>query len=547
MRTMTLSGLALLALITSVTRADERPNILFCFADDWGQYASAYRTGADDPTPNAVVNTPNVDRVAREGVLFRNAFVNAPSCTPCRSALLSGQYFYRTGRGAILQGAVWDASIPSFPLILRDAGYRIGYMYKVWGPGSPTNAPIGANETKYDGHGTRFNQFSQNVSQAADHAAEKQKLLDEVRGNFTDFLADRSAGQPFCFWFGPTNCHRKWVKGSGKDLWGLNPDNLKGKLPPFLPDNEVIRQDFCDYLGEVQAFDAGVGVLLDELEQRGELDRTLVVISGDHGIPGFPRGKCNLYDFGVRVALAVRWPQQIPPSRVLDDFVNLMDLAPTFLEAGGETPPKVMTGRSLMPALKSAGEGQVDPTRDYVVVGRERHVAAARTDNLPYPQRALRTKDFLYIRNFRPERWPMGTGPGYGEPAGPIASFDELTQETFLAFGDMDASPTKAWIVTHRSDEGVPPFFDIAFGLRPGEELYDLTSDPQCMHNLAEDSAHAVRKAVLSGRLMDILTQTGDPRVIDNGRKFESPPFTNGANNQPTRVRRGAGSASPVR
>ncbi len=312
MRTIAFSTLLALMCLSSPVCGDERPNILFCFADDWGQYASAYRTGADDQTPNAIVSTPHVDRVAREGVLFRNAFVNAPSCTPCRSALLSGQYFFRTGRGAILQGAVWDASIPSYPLILRDAGYHIGYTYKVWGPGTPTNAPYGANETRYQGHGTQFNQFSQHVSRSQDPEATRQDLLDEVRGNFTDFLADRQAGQPFCYWFGPTNCHRKWVRGSGQALWGLNPDDLRGKMPPFLPDNEVIREDFCDYLGEVQAFDAAVGVLLEELEQRGELEKTLVVISGDHGIPGFPRGKCNLYDFGVQVALAVRSGARFP-------------------------------------------------------------------------------------------------------------------------------------------------------------------------------------------------------------------------------------------
>jgi N-sulfoglucosamine sulfohydrolase len=295
------------AFLNAAESKTSRPNILFCFADDWGRYASAYRHGPDDQTLNAIVNTPNFDRIAREGVLFNNAFVNAPSCTPCRSSLLSGQYFYRTGRGAILQGAIWDEKIPSYPLLLKQHGYHIGHTYKVWSPGSPANAPYGAAATAYNKSGTKFNRFSQFVSAAKDHNAAKQTLYDEVRGNFRDFLTDRKPDQPFCCWFGPTNCHRKWVKGSGKDLWGMDPKALQGKMPPFLPDNEIVRQDFCDYLGEVQAFDAGVGVLMEELERLGELDNTLIVVSGDHGIPGFPRGKCNLYDFGVHVALAVRW------------------------------------------------------------------------------------------------------------------------------------------------------------------------------------------------------------------------------------------------
>src|SRR3954470_22502094 len=127
----------------------ERPNILFLFADDWGRYASVYAKHEKQPSPNQVVKTPNIDRVAERGVLFRHAFVNAPSCTPCRSSLLSGRYFFTTGRGAILQGAVWDSSIPSFPLLLKDSGYDIGKMAKVWSPGTPADAPIGKQQYAY--------------------------------------------------------------------------------------------------------------------------------------------------------------------------------------------------------------------------------------------------------------------------------------------------------------------------------------------------------------------------------------------------------------
>ena len=518
-------------------RSDARPNILFCFADDWGRYASAYRIGKNDRTPNSVVNTPNFDRIAREGALFNNAFVNAPSCTPCRSSLLSGQYFFRTGRGAILQGAIWDAKIPSYPLILKENGYHIGHTYKVWSPGSPANAPYGAKKSAYNQAGRRFNRFSQFVSAAKDHDAAKQTLYDEVRQNFRGFIRDRNQGQPFCYWFGPTTCHRKWTAGSGKKLWGIDPDDLQGKMPPFLPDNELIRQDFADYLGEVQAFDAAVGVLLDELKQLGELENTLIVVSGDHGIPGFPRGKCNLYDFGVHVPLAVRWGTAVakppadadskPAGRTVDDFINLMDLAPTFLEAAGVKPPKVMTGRSFVNILQSDKNGQVDPTRDYVVVGRERHVAAARINYLPYPQRAIRTKDFLYIRNYKPDRWPMGVAPGYGRPAGPLGEYAKLEQNTFVAFGDLDASPTKAWIATHRDDPGMQRFFDFAFGRRPAEELYDLRSDPHQVRNVAQNEKFAASRKQLSERLNSILKNAGDPRVTGDGSTFDKPPFSN--------------------
>ena len=508
-----------------LSAAETRPNIVFAFADDWGKYASAYAElepgGISD-----LVSTPHFDRVASEGVLFRNAFVNAPSCTPCRSSLLSGQFFWRTGRGAILQGARWDLAIPSYPLLLRDAGYHIGHTYKVWSPGSPANAPYGAAKYAYNRRGSRFNGFSQRVSAAQDIAAGKQALLEEVRGNFQDFLTARTAGQPFCYWFGPTNCHRKWIAGSGKKLWGIDPDGLQGKLPEFLPDVPVVREDVADYLGEVQAFDAGLGVLLAELERIGELDNTLVVVSGDHGIPGFPRGKCNLYDFGTAVPLAIRWPKKIPAGRVLEDFVCLPDLAPTFLEAGETQVPDAMTGRSLLGLLATTQSGLVDATRDHVVMGRERHVAKARTDLLPYPQRAIRTQDFLYIRNFKPSRWPMGTAAGYGAPDGPLPKHDQLVNNTFGAFGDLDASPTKAFVIEHRKDTGGQTYFDLAFGLRPEEELFDLKNDPDQIHNVAQDPAYQKQRQALSERLMQILKTTGDPRTAGDGSTYDKPPFT---------------------
>lgn len=509
----------------SLPAAEQRPNILFAFADDWGRYASIYAE-REPGGINDLVSTPHFDRIAREGVLFTHAFVNAPSCTPCRSALLSGQYFWRTGRGAILQGAVWDPNIPVYPLMLRDAGYHIGYSFKVWGPGTPANAPYGEQKYAYARRGSKFNNFSQYVSAQPDVEKAKRDLYEETRGNFRDFLADRPSGRPFCYWWGPTNVHRKWVQGSGKKLWGLDPDALQGKLPPFLPDVPIIREDVADYLGEVQAFDAGLGVLLEELERIGELDKTLIVVSGDHGMPGVPRGKCNLYDFGVHVALAVRWGARAPGGRIVEDFVCLPDLCPTFLEAAGVPVPEVMTGRSLLPVLLSDRSGQVDPSRDFVVVGRERHVASVRAGNLPYPQRAIRTRDYLYIRNFRPDRWPMGEGPGYGQPEGPMPSFEDLRENTFAAFGDMDASPTKAWLIQHRSDPGMDLYLDYAFGRRPAEELYDLRTDPHCLNNLAADPNFAQVRSDLAERLMSVLTATGDPRVTGDGSTFDRPPFS---------------------
>ena len=516
-----------LGALGTFAHAADRPNILFCFADDWGRYAGVYATVENRPSINQVVKTPNIDRVARQGVLFKNAFVTAPSCTPCRSSLLSGQYFFRTGRGAILQGAQWDANIPSYPLLLRDAGYQIGKSYKVWSPGTPADAPYGGQKYAYEKAGRDFNQFSQNatklVRSGMTFEAAKETILAQVRDNFDSFLADRQPGQPFCYWFGPTLTHRAYEKGSGKALWGIEPDSVKGRLPKFMPDVPEVRADYTDYMGEIQAWDAGVGVLLEKLKAIGELDNTLVVISGDHGMPGVPGGKCNLYDFGVGVALIARGPG-VKAGRVVEDFVNLMDLAPTFLEAGGVKAPDVMTGRSFMNVLRSEKSGRVDPSRDWVVTGRERHVGAAREENLPYPHRALRTPEFLYIRNFAPDRWPMGS-PKFTSQSD-LPTREALEKNTFVAFGDMDASPTKAWLVGQYGEPQWQWHYDYAFAKRPGEELYDLQNDPDQTKNLAADPAFGVRKKELSERLLKVLTDAQDPRVMGDGKTFERPPFT---------------------
>lgn len=505
----------------------KKPNILFCFADDWGRYASAYAAvDGERPSLNQVVKTPHIDRLAAEGVLFRNAFVPAPSCTPCRSSLLSGRYFWNTGRGAILEGAEWEATIPSWPLALRDAGWHIGKSHKVWSPGKSPDAPYGGQRYAYE-RGREVNNFSENATRIVESgetvATARERMLAQVRTAFDAFLADRKEGQPWGYFFGATTTHRKWVRGSGKALWGIEPDLLKGKLPAFLPDVPEVREDVADYLGEVQAWDAYIGVLYEQLAAVGELDNTLIVVSGDHGMPGVPRGKCNLYDFGTGVTLAARVPGG-KAGRVVDDFVNIMDLAPTFLEAAGIAPPAGMNARSLWPVLASEQSGQVDPERTWVITGRERHVANAREESRPYPMRALRTRDFLYIRNFAPDRWPLGA-PGEAADA-MLPEAKRLENETRAAFPDMDASPTKAWLIAHRDDPQWKRHYDFAFAKRPAEELYDLRKDQDQVENVADHPEYTAEKQKLAEQLLRTLAAAHDPRAGAGEPRFEQPPYT---------------------
>lgn len=522
------SGLLLFLLLLTRTVAADAPrlNILFVFADDWGRYASAYRGLDGRPTVNDVIATPHIDAVARQGTLFRNAFVNAPSCTPCRSSLMSGRYFFQTGQGAILTGAVWDDKIPAYPLLLRDAGYHIGKSFKVWGPGTLADAPFGGQAYAYQKAGNDCNNFSERATAMVAHgktvAAARDAILAQVRANFDAFLAARPPGKPWHYFFGPTTTHRTWVKGSGKKLWGIEPDSLQGKLPKFLPDVPEVREDIADYLGECLAVDAYVGVLMERLAASGELENTVVVLSGDHGMPGVTNGKCNLYDHGISVPLVIRWPGT-KPGRIVDDLVRLPDLMPTFLDIGGVKAPENLYGRSLAPLMHSDRAGVIDPTRDWIVAGRERHVGSAREDNLPYPMRCLRTPDYLYIRNFKPDRWPMGAPYEAGKAIPDLALIDKNTR---AAYADMDASPTKTWLLTHQREPQWLRYVDLAFAKRPAEELYDIRHDPDQVTNLATDPAYAATKRQLSDRLMGILTAAADPRVTGDGSTFDHLPYT---------------------
>lgn len=518
--------MSLFMLPHAVQAADPPPNIVIIFADDWGCYAGAYARCEGPTSVHTLLNTPHIDRLAQEGVLFRYAFVPSPSCTPCRSALMTGRHFWQTGRASILRGAVWDDQLPAFPLLLHRAGYHIGETYKVWGPGEPHDAPFGAGQHRFERRGTRFNQFSQTVTAQMERGVPREtainQLLAEVRGNFDDFMNARPAGQPFCYWLGPTNTHRPWVRGSGKQIWGLNPDHLQGKLPRFLPDVPEIREDFCDYLGEIMALDAAVGVIVQRLEELGERERTLIILSGDHGPPGFGRGKCNLYDFGTRVPLIISGPGVVR-GMIVEELVSLVDLAPTLYAFAGVSPPADLAGRSLQPWLTNSSPPRPSPTRA-VFSGRERHVEDAREGYLPYPQRAIRTSNYLYIVNFRPERWPLGDPKHHGSALGQPER-EALSTNTRLTLADDDASPTKAWLVLHADDPQFSNYYQLIYGKRPSEELYDLSRDPDQLQNLAENTDYTKIKTELRAKLWDELTRTSDPRLIDDGRYYETPPL----------------------
>jgi len=265
-----------------------------------------------------------------------------------------------------------------------------------------------------------------------------------------------------------------------------------------------VRSDILDYYYEIERFDRETGEMLQLLEQAGQLDNTIVVMTSDNGFP-FPRAKATCYDAGTKMPLAIRWPARVRTGHTVDDFINLTDLAPTFLEAAGLSPSPEMTGRSLMPLLLAENAGHIDPARDHVIVGRERH-ANVRAENVGYPIRALRTGRYLYLRNFHPERWPAGDPPLYGD-------VDEHLS--------ISASPSKQAVVENNGSTQTKRLFELAFGKRPAEELYDLREDPWQMNNVAENATYDTERKRLRAQLNAYLLQTKDPRASGSGDVFD--------------------------
>lgn len=444
----------------------EAPNILFCIADDWGwPHAGVYG--------DTVVQTPNFDLLAKSGLLFEQAYVSSPSCTPSRSAILTGQHFWRLGQAGNLWSTL-DRKLPVYPLLLEEAGYFIGSWRKSWGPG---NLSIGGYDTL--------------------------RPAGKKYTSFTNFLKEKPADRPFCFWLGASDPHRPYEAGIGKAS-GIQVGAVQ--VPGFYPDEEIIKSDIADYYFEVNRFDKDVGRALHQLDSLGELENTIIVVTGDHGMP-FPRCKANLYDWGTRVPLVISWGAKIKESKRIQDFVSLIDLAPTFLEFAGLEVPEEMTGKSLRPVVEGGDEG-----RNYVTMGRERHTPAQESPSLAgYPARAIRTRDYLYIRNLFPERWPVGVPAGATHPFG--------------VFADCDNGPTKTFLLDSHKDPSIQPYYNWCFSQRPAVELYAVALDPFQLNNLAGKPAFQTVENRLASRLDSVLLATKDPRRIDSLVLFDTYPY----------------------
>lgn len=465
------------------TAKKKRPNILFAIADDQSYpYASAYGTKG--------ISTPAFDQVAKSGVLFHNAFVAAPQCSPSRAAILTGKNIWE-----IQEAGTHASSFPKelivFTDLLENNGYQIGFTGKPWGPGNWQIEGWERNPTGPDYNDNFLEEIPARGISSRDYY-----------GNFVSFLEEKKGNKPFFFWYGGHEPHRVYEAGSGAKA-GKKPDEVA--LPTFLPDDSVTRNDVMDYALEIEYFDSHLKKMLNLLKEKGELDNTIVVVTADNGMP-FPYAKANLQEYGTHVPMAISWPNGIKNVKEVHDLVSMIDLAPTFLDIAGVKNQPEMTGRSILSMLNSNESASV---REFVLTGRERHTHA-RPDNLSYPARAIRTKDFLYVKNYAPDRWPVG------DPVPDTEENRERAQtkgfkKLFPGYHDIDGSPSKTFMM-EKQDE-FPDLFANAFLKRQGEQLYDIHKDPGCVYDLAQDAAFNEVKDKLRALLDENLEAQGDPRM----------------------------------
>jgi uncharacterized sulfatase len=458
--------------------ANNRPNILFAIADD---FSWAHTTATGDK----VVRTPAVDEVAQRGVLFTNAVCGSPGCAPSRASVLTGRPHWQLEEAGT-HASYFPKKFQVYPELLAAAGYHVGVTGK------------GAGPCNWKDAGWEHNPAGPDYSSIQTAEAPKGVSRTDYAANFEAFLKKKRAKQPFCFWYGGTEPHRAYAEGAGARSGKRIQDVV---VPPFLPDAEEVRNDILDYYFEIEHFDRHLGRIVRALERAGELSNTLIVVTADNGMP-FPGAKATMFEYGIHAPLAVCWPDRVPGGRTISDLVSFADFAPTFLQAAGVRIPGAIAGKSLLPVLEQSKSGQVDTGRTFAISGRERH-SHARFDNLGYPARALRTSQFLYIRNFEPDRWPAGDPEFYY---------------------DIDASPTKSFMLKHRDDPSVREKFAVCFGKNPAEQLFDIKADPGCTRNLAGSAAQESVRKQLRAQLERELTRLQDPRMHGRGDVWESYP-----------------------
>ncbi|MFW6154284.1 MAG: sulfatase [Planctomycetota bacterium] len=437
----------------------DRPNILLITADDMNWDAvGAYGC----PVAGT---TPNLDRLAGEGMRFDYAHVTIAVCQPSRSAMMTGRYPHRSGGEGFFH--LRRPDVPILPDLLRRGGYRVGILGKL-------------------AHSTPYAAFRWDLTLDMDDLGHGRNpgLYRDAAGRFIGGAADRD--EPFFLMLNSHDPHRPFY-GNDNAAWYAADDPRPAArpsrtfepeeivVPGFLPDAPEIRLEIAEYYNSVRRCDDTIGGALDVLREQGVEDNTLVVFLSDNGM-AFPFSKTNCYLHSTRTPWIVRWPGVAAPGAVDGEhFISGIDLLGTLLDAAGLPLPEGVDGRSFLPLLRGERQGGRE------VCFTQFHQTAARRN---YPMRCVQSRRFGYI--FNP--WSDGTR---------VFRNESQAGRTFKA---MDALPDAAARVE-------------MFLHRVGEEFYDFVADPNALNNLIDDPAYADEVDRLRARLDDWMVRTGDPAL----------------------------------
>lgn len=492
----------------------KQPNILFAISDDQS-FAHTSFLGSK------FVRTIAFDKIANEGVYFSNCYAGSPGCAPSRSSIVTGRYHWQNEQSGQHASSWLKKHIPFIDLLEKN-GYITGRTGKGVSPfqyarnendslwRKTNTAGIAHSNIKYKGRSENDERYGNGISSL------------NYFENFKYFIENTKGDKPFFFWYGSSEPHRRYEKGSWERM-GKKLENVE--VPGFYPDNDEIRGDILDYAVEIEWFDLHLQRMLEYLKRIGELDNTIVIVTSDNGMP-FPRAKANCFEYGVHVPLAISFPKNFPGGRIVEDPISFIDLAPTILEMTNTSSKGMLpiTGRSIVNILKSKKQGLVDGTRKYVFAGRERH-SSSRYLNMGYPQRVIRNQDFIYIWNIKSYRWPAGAPQKYDAKDTtqllPMFGLDKNGKYiSDAAFMDIDDCPTKTYIIENYNKEEIRPYFDLALEKRPEFELYNIVQDPFCLKNLSGESKFINVENELKKELMHELRKSNDPRVVGNDNEI---------------------------
>ncbi len=498
-------------------KQDKRPNILFAISDDQA-FAHTSFAGC------RFVNTPAFDRVASEGIYFTNCMAGSPGCAPSRSTIVTGRYHWQNEQSG-QHASSWMKKYVPFIDLLDNNGYATGKTGKGVSPFRYAQTDADSLWRKTDAAGMDHSRIQYTPGSGSDERPANGIANLNYFANFKYFIDEVKGDKPFFFWYGAMEPHRSFEQ----DSWKRTDKKIRDvNVPGFLPDHEVVRGDLLDYAVEIEWFDLHLQRMLSYLEEIGELENTIVIVTSDNGM-AFPRAKANGYEYGIHVPFAVSYPKEFPGNRRVNDPTSFADIAPTILEITGTSAEGMMpiSGKSILHTLRSKKQGIVDPGQKYVFSGRERH-SSSRYKNRGYPVRAIRSEEYLLIRNMEPERWPAGAPQrivkGTESDLWPMYGMDENGKHhSEWAFTDIDASPTKSYIIENKEENGVNSYFHLATDKRPEFELFNIKNDPDCLKNLIGNSEFADIEKEMKSVLLNELKKSEDPRIVGPDREvFDS-------------------------